>query len=116
MTTKKAKKISCPWGCGKKAPPGPMVQHAKVCPNNPEAGYTVQQPTGTCPYCGLTTTRGALATHERYGCLKRPVDGPARRTCRWCHKVTTLPGALAGHERSCDKNPANPQPVRAVKA
>lgn len=110
--TKGNMKESCPW-CGKQCAPGPMKQHLKACAKNPHKGeFHVDQPRGTCRFCGMETTLGALATHEAYGCSKRPSDGGnARQTCQYCGEVTTLPPALISHERICRKNPANPQPI-----
>lgn len=106
---KPSRTVKCDW-CGKKTTPGPLVQHRKVCPKRPNPHpYTVEQPVAACKWgCGLVTTVGALATHERYGCELRPEDGgDARMTCEFCGDVTTMPGAMTRHWSVCSKNPAN---------
>lgn len=78
-----------------------------ACLLNPDrVALTVKQPTGQCRYCGVVKTKGALRTHELYGCPERPEPGAAeheqakRARCRYCG-FTTMPGPLVSHERSC---------------
>jgi len=106
-------KIECPYGCGKEAAPGPMKMHQRACPNRPEKDvFTIVQPKAVCRYCGFKSTAGAVATHEKYGCAKRPMDGgDARVTCEFCGKVRTMPGAMVRHYNVCIENPANPQKI-----
>lgn len=91
----------CQWGCGKTSRPGPMAMHEKSCPKNPNPPPQIEQPMGQCRYCGYSTTVGALANHEKYGCPKRTNDPElGRLPCPTCGKKF-LPGPLAVHAPAC---------------